>query len=307
MLKFRRKLLAALLAASIALSSGVVWSEEAGDDENLDTEVAAADEAGGETDGEEAEEDTEGEAAEDEEAPVTEDEALAAMTVFAENDNLKLYVNEATCIFAVENKKSGYIWWSTPYDYESDPIAAGVQKNLMASTLSYRPYDATNGTLANTTTFSSETSVNKGTFELEKIDNGVKFTFVFGGPGSIGGHNFIIPVSIILEDNSFTAIVHADEIDEQYGTVEGDLIYELVTMNLLQSLGAGRADEEGYMLIPDGSGAVINFNNGKTSTQAYQAKIYGSDLAISKKTAGVKDEQTYLPCGDRPLVSAATV
>ena len=326
MLKFRRKLLAALLAASIALSSGVVWSEEAGDDETLDAETAAADEAGGEeADGEEDESfggfdgddefGADGEAAEDEETPVTEEEALAAMTVYAENDNLKLYINESTCIFAVENKKSGYIWWSTPYDFESDPIAAGVQKNLMASTLSYRPYDATNGTLANTTTFSYETSVGKGTYELEKIDNGAKFTFVFGGPGSIGGHNFYIPVSIILEDNSFTATIHTDEIDEQYGTVEGDLIYELVTMNLLQSMGAGRADEEGYLLIPDGSGAVINFNNGKTSTQAYQAKIYGSDLAISQDKAGVKDEQTYLPvigivkereAGDDALLAVVT-
>ena len=159
MLKFRRKLLAALLAASIALSSGVVWSEEAGDDETVDSE-AAADTGDAAEEGEAAD----GGSAEDEETPVTEEEALSAMTVFAENDNLKLYVNEATCIFAVENKKSGYIWWSTPYDYESDPIAAGVQKNLMASTLSYRPLDVTNGTLANTTTFSFETSVNKGTY-----------------------------------------------------------------------------------------------------------------------------------------------
>ena len=293
MLKFRRKLLAALLAATIALSSGVVWSEEAGDDENLDSEVTeGASEDEGEADGGEAGGETDGA---DEETPVTQEEALSAMKVYAQNDNLKLYVNEETCIFAVENLKSGYIWWSTPYDYESDPVAAGVQKNLMASTLSYRPYDATNATLANTTTFSFEASVKKHTFELEAIDNGVKFTFVFGGPGSMGGHNFYIPVSIVLEDNSFTAIIHTDEIDEQYGTVEDDLIYELITMNLLQSLGAGRADEDGYLLIPDGSGAVINFNNGKTSTQAYQARVYGSDPAISQDTAGIKDEQTYLP------------
>ena len=190
MLKFRRKLLAALLAASIALSSGVVWSEEAGDDETLDDGAAAAadEDTGSDADGEEAE----GEPAEDEDSPVTEEEALSAMKVYAENDNLKLYVNEATCIFAVENKKSGYIWWSTPYDYESDPIAAGVQKNLMASTLSYKPYDVTNGTLANTTTFSFESSVRGKHFSCKQVDNGVRFEFEFQG------HNFFIPVSIIL-------------------------------------------------------------------------------------------------------------
>ena len=315
MLKFRRKLLAALLAAAIALSSGVVWSEEAGVDDTLE-------ETGGEAEGIE---EGDGEADDsfggfggdgnEEVVPVTQDEALAAMKVYAENDNLKLYVNEETCIFAVENKKSGYIWWSTPYDFETDPIASTVQKSLMASTLSYRPYDATNGTLANTTTFSYETSVGKGTYEIEKLDNGVRFNFTFGGPTVIGGHNFYIPVSIILEENSFTAVIHADEIDELYGSYDDDLIYELITMNLLQSMGAGRADEEGYMLIPDGSGAVINFNNGKTSTQAYQTHVYGNDLAISQTKAGIKDEQTYLPVlgivkeldtGDEALLAVVT-
>lgn len=302
MLKFRRKLLAALLAASIALSSGVVWSEGADD---ADAEVADD----GST--EESGDGTEGEGAGEEEAvPVTEEEALSAMEVYAENDNLRLYVNKATCIFAVENKQSGYIWWSTPYDYETDPIAQPVQKNLMASTLSYKPYDATNGTLSNTTTFSYDASVKRSNYTCEKIDNGVRFEF------ELNDHNFFIPVSIVLEENSFSAIVHGDEITEQYlEPLEDDLIYELVTMNLLQSLGAGRADENGYLMIPDGSGAAITFNNGKTSTSAYQVQVYGRDMAISQSSASAKSEQIYLPvlgivknfdAGDEALLAVVT-
>ena len=228
-------------------------------------------------------------AADDEDKPVTQDEALAAMTEMAKTDALTLYVNEETCIFAVKNNKSGYIWWSTPYDYESDPIAGGVQKNLMASTLSFRALDVETNTLLNTTTLSKEASVNKKTFFVEKIDGGVKFTYEFVG------QNLSIPVSVTIDGDQLKVRVHTDEINERIEDAEDLKNYRLITMNLVQAFGAGRTDEEGYIFVPDGSGAVINFNNGKTSTTVYNSKVYGNDLAVSKATMGRKDEQVYLP------------
>ena len=173
MLKFKRKLLAAALALSIALSSGVVWSETA--DEPAADDTTASEDAPQEGDAPEEEGDAPEEGGEEEVKPVTQDEALAAMKVYAEVDNLKLYVNEETCIFAVENTDSGYIWWSTPYDYESDPIAGNVQKQMMASTLTYKPLDVENNNLVNTTTYSYEASVRPKKFKLEQVENGVKF------------------------------------------------------------------------------------------------------------------------------------
>ena len=278
-------MLAVILAVTIVLSSSVVWSENADavPDETAaaDTEAAAGESADG----------TEGEAApaDDEEKPVTEDEALAAMTEKAKNDALTLYVNEETCVFAVKNNKSGYIWWSTPYDYESDPIAGNVQKNLMASTVTFRALDVETNTLLNTTTLSKEASVNKKTFYVEDIDNGVKFTYEFVG------QNLSIPVSVVLDGDMVRIRVYTDEINEKLEDADDIKNYKLVTMNLVQSFGAGRSDEDGYIFVPDGSGAVINFNNGKTSTQVYRSKVYGEDLAVSKITMPNKTEQTYLP------------
>ena len=320
MLKFRRKLLAALLAASIALSSGVVWSEGAEDPDSEVIGETVTDDTGNETDGTDAggEEGADGEntgegdaeSGEEEAVPVTEEEALSVMKVYAENDNLKLYVNEETCIFAVENKKSGYVWWSTPYDYETDPLALPAQKNQMASVMAYQPYDATNAAFTQQTILGYESSVKKKTFTCKEIENGVRFEFEFAV------NNFYIPVSIILEENSFRAVVHADEISEQYyEPMDGDLVYELVNLTLLQSMGAGRSDEDGYLLMPDGCGAAIRFNNGKTSTIQYQAQVYGRDLAISQSSAGIKTEQVYMPVlgivknlegGDEALLAVVT-
>ncbi len=284
MLKFKRKMLAAILAVTMVLSSSVVWSENADQTDAAQNDTPqAADGTGGEAGT------ASGETAEDEEKPVTEDEALSAMTEVAKNDAFTMYVNEATCIFAIKNNKSGYIWWSTPYDYESDPIAGGVQKNFMASTVTYRALDVGTNTLLNTTTLSKEASVNKKTFSVEKIENGVKFTYEFMA------QNLSIPVSIVLNQDGFTARVHTEEINERLQDADDLKAYKIVTMNLIQAFGAGRADENGYIFVPDGSGAVINFNNGKTSTTVYNSKVYGTDLAVSKVTMGKKDEQVYLP------------
>lgn len=278
MLKFKRKMLAVILTVTLVLSSSVVWSENA--DAAPEAEASPA---------ETGTADAAAPAADDEDKPVTQDEALAAMTEMAKTDALTLYVNEETCIFAVKNNKSGYIWWSTPYDYESDPIAGGVQKNLMASTLSFRALDVETNTLLNTTTLSKEASVNKKTFFVEKIDGGVKFTYEFVG------QNLSIPVSVTIDGDQLKVRVHTDEINERIEDAEDLKNYRLITMNLVQAFGAGRADEEGYIFVPDGSGAVINFNNGKTSTTVYNSKVYGNDLAVSKATMGRKDEQVYLP------------
>ncbi len=279
MLKFKRKLLAAILAVSIVLSSGVVLAE------NETTTTTGAENAPTESgDG-----DNSGEPDEEPAVPVTEDEALSQMSEIAKSDSYTLYFNKTTCIFAVKNNKSGYIWWSTPYDYLTDEIAGKIQKDMMASMISYKPLDVENNTLVNTTTLSYEASVRKEKFELQDIENGVKIIYEFTK------HHFKIPVSISLENDRLKVQVHTSEINEKTSKSKSAKEYKLANINLCQSFGAGRADEEGYIFVPDGSGAVINFNNGKTSTTVYQSKVYGEDSAVSKLTAPSKTEQTYFP------------
>lgn len=53
--------------------------------------------------------------------------------------------------------------------------------------------------------------------------------------------------------------------------------YSLVHISLLQYFGAAEAGEEGYLFVPDGSGALISFDNGKTSSAAYTGYCYGED------------------------------
>ena len=59
--------------------------------------------------------------------------------------------------------------------------------------------------------------------------------------------------------------------------------YPISTIQLLPAFGAGGTEEEGFLLVPDGSGAIIRFNNGKISQSAYYANLYGWDWASIRK------------------------
>ncbi|MCR5594940.1 MAG: hypothetical protein K6G12_03770 [Lachnospiraceae bacterium] len=67
----------------------------------------------------------------------------------------------------------------------------------------------------------------------------------------------------------------------------GDIEYKsdtpIYTLTVLPFFGAGGSEDEGYMLVPEGGGSIINFNNGKVSQSNYYANVYGWDLGISRE------------------------
>lgn len=58
--------------------------------------------------------------------------------------------------------------------------------------------------------------------------------------------------------------------------------YPIYTITPLPFFGAGGTDDSGYMLVPEGGGALINFNNGKTTLNNYYANVYGWDMCLSR-------------------------
>ena len=64
---------------------------------------------------------------------------------------------------------------------------------------------------------------------------------------------------------------------------EGPESYPIYYVSPLPYFGAGGADDEGYILLPEGGGSIINFNNGKTAQSDYAANIYGWDMALERK------------------------
>lgn len=70
---------------------------------------------------------------------------------------------------------------------------------------------------------------------------------------------------------------------------------KIQTLSLLPFFGASGVSDQGYSLVPDGSGSLIYFNNGKTNVAPYNATLYGMDKTFYKPMKNQKDEVARLP------------
>lgn len=66
----------------------------------------------------------------------------------------------------------------------------------------------------------------------------------------------------------------------------------IYTLCVLPYFGAGTTEEDGFLLVPEGGGALIRFNNGKTTQNSYYANVYGWDMCIDR-SAVVHETRTY--------------
>ena len=71
-------------------------------------------------------------------------------------------------------------------------------------------------------------------------------------------------------------------VEVPFDSIEYKEEYPIYTITPLPYFGAGGTEDNGYMIVPEGGGAVINFNNGRTAQNSYYANIYGWDMCLSR-------------------------
>ena len=289
MMQFRKKILIPLLCAGVLLSTSQSALSETPD---TSSDPAASDTVSGSAD-DGAQDDSSGSGT-PAIAHVTEQQALASMKKYAATSSLELYVDEETAVFAVKNLANGHYIWSNPYDYAADEvIKADVKRAELKSALVVNSVKVTDVDAPSTMLRSARYgSGGDGDTVIEKIGNGFKATVTFRNQG------ITIPYYVTLTDDHFDITVDVESIHEvEMDSPEDieDSTRSVVDIGLFSNLGAAYMDESGYFVIPDGSGAVINFNNGKQSMSEYSQKIYGKDLSVSQDMAPKKTEQAYLP------------
>ncbi len=196
--------------------------------------------------------------------------SVPGFELVAENDTLKLYTKVDTAEVAVYDKRSGVITYSNPVDTDDDTVANDTNKNYMRSqfTLSYYDADTNSGTFN-----SYADSVALGQVKAEGIEGGIRYTYDVGKLTSTGATeaiHFIIPVEYRLEADHLNVSVPVKGIEE-YGSGQ------LYRIQLLRFMGAASSQEDGYMVVPNGSGSIINFNNGKMASGMYSQYVYDID------------------------------
>lgn len=73
--------------------------------------------------------------------------------------------------------------------------------------------------------------------------------------------------------------------------------YPLYNLSVIPFFGAGGAQDEGFLFVPEGGGALIHFNNGKTSQNGYYANVYGWDMAQDREFVVHETEVSFATYG----------
>lgn len=89
--------------------------------------------------------------------------------------------------------------------------------------------------------------------------------------------NPVFNVSVVYKLEGKDLVVEVPLKDLEY-----DKETPIYTITPLPYFGAGGPNDKGFMFVPEGGGATINFNNGKTSQSSYYTNVYGWDMCLSR-------------------------
>ena len=228
-------------------------------------------------------------------APRSEDEVFAKMRIAAENDRLALWVwdtdkldadsdEKPEDLFALVNKANGSVWWSSPVNARCDSIATPAIRSKLASGIVLTDAQLSRRSKSE---FSSGDPL-KTVLIQESVPDGIRVTYNFRRCG------IKVPVSYLLREDYLEVRIDTGDITEKHGPddEEPQLAQALAVLN---AFGAADRTEQGYFVIPDGSGAVIQFNNGKNAATPYCQMIYGADLTAVPKTKSAVVKGVSLP------------
>lgn len=99
--------------------------------------------------------------------------------------------------------------------------------------------------------------------------------------------SFTIPLDYRLTKDGLAVSIVTSQIQE----TGGGKIYSIVFQ---KQFGAAGREEEGYMLVPNGSGSLIYFNNGKTD-YSYTQYVYDTDPTVASYTVVENTAPVRLP------------
>ena len=195
----------------------------------------------------------------------------------AENDGFALWANLATTKITLYQKDKDTYFTSVPETLEEVDIKNSAKFQL-SSLLAFRYSDRDSNAFNSQNSFAG--SVRKGNYRAQQIEDGVRFDFYFENEG------FLIPLEIKLTQTGIQASVPLKDIRER-----SDRIL-LTSVTVLPNFGAGQADDEGYMLLPDGSGMLADFS---TRNFTYSQRIYGKDYAVINNTSTGSTQTARMP------------
>ena len=202
---------------------------------------------------------------------------------------LTLYADKARAAVAVSDRRTGRVWFSNTPTIDEDTEIDEDARNLFYAQLLVEYLDGQNFKQID----SYNASVAQGTFDMQADKDGLTVTYhlMDNKTADTDGQKaelFTITLRYALEDESLIVRVPMAEVACPAGILP-------LKIAVLPHFGGSSATEGGYLLVPDGSGALIEFGSGKYSTTSYVGSVYGFDKSLEVKSASPKVQQVRLP------------
>lgn len=119
-------------------------------------------------------------------------------------------------------------------------------------------------TLARTLQYFEEVGYTEEDLAFDNAEHGAADAELLAYP------NFTLPFVVELDDDQLVVTIDGEELEYEES-------YPIHELHVLPFFGAASSDETGYMFVPDGSGALIELNNGKGAYEPFSEKVYGID------------------------------
>ncbi|MDQ8737630.1 DUF5696 domain-containing protein [Paenibacillus sp. LHD-38] len=198
---------------------------------------------------------------------------------------LTLKANSVTGHFTVTDKRTGHVWKSFPDEkgYNEKENQGKWKANLESPLLySYVEFNVRKD-LAKEENFKDGKGI---VSKFETTGQGFKIQYEIPGLG------FVIPAEVRLGDDYVETKILQDGLKDERVFTEEELKTKkdnearLVSVRLFPFLGAQTSEEEnGYLFLPDGSGAIVEFKKDRGGTNNYYSeRVYGADWAYSANT-----------------------
>ncbi len=202
--------------------------------------------------------------------------------VAAENDTYQLQWDSENKRILLYNKITGKTHSSTPEEVMDPAYAAdGKVVHPKLNTSLIVEYVHTEDFTTKTAS-AYVASLNKKSYEIEKIDNGFKLTYHFDNIG------ITVPVSYTLLEDGMKMSVNPMEISE---TPE-EYVYRLTFAPFFVSTPI--VADDSYLFYPSGSGAIINANNSDEISTYISEDVYSEDGIVNRYSNVIASNVEYI-------------
>ncbi len=113
--------------------------------------------------------------------------------------------------------------------------------------------------------------------------------------------NFKLAIEYILDEGDLVVRVPSDSIEYPQNVIDqttgNRVTLPLTSVSILPYFEAADINQEGFMLVPDGSGALIHLNNKKTDIPPYKKQVYGRDFSVEavEELAPYLEQKIHMP------------